>query len=213
MPREPYYETEAESLRYLKRAAGAEHASQPVEREVTADVVARACQRDPDAFALIYEAYVDRLYRHVSYRVPNKLVAEDVTGQVFLNAWRAIDRYRPEKDRPILAWLLTIANNLVTDYYRRSRRQMLREVPLEDLDGGADPEKIQLRRHSQMAIRDSIARLKRDQQLVVTLRLIEQMEYPEIARILGKPESTVRVILFRALRALRAELLERDVRP
>jgi RNA polymerase sigma-70 factor (ECF subfamily) len=209
MPRETY----TQSVRYLKRAVGAEHLSQPAEHVVDADVLARACQRDPDAFALIYEAYVDRLHRHVSYRVPNKLVAEDITGQVFLNAWRAIERYRPEKDRPILAWLLTIANNLVTDYYRRSKRQVLREVPLQDLDGGTEPEKVQLRRHSQMAIREGIAQLKKDQQMVVTLRLIEQMEYTDIARILGKPESTVRVILFRALRSLRAYLLERDVRP
>lgn len=213
MPREAQYETDAQAIRYLKRAAGAEHVPHTTEPEVDAEVVARACRRDQDAFALIYEAYVDRLYRHISYRVPNRLVAEDITGQVFLNAWRAIDRYRPEKGRPILAWLLTIANNLVTDYYRRSKRQLLREVPLEDLDGGTDPEKIQLRRHSQMAIRDGIARLKRDQQLVVTMRLIEQMDYSEIAQILGKPESTVRVILFRALRSLRSHLLERDVQP
>lgn len=209
MPRE----TQVDAVRYLKRAAGAEQVLQPADTHVGDDVLARACRRDPDAYAIIYEAYVDRVYRHVSYRVPNRLVAEDIAGQTFLNAWRAIDRYKPEEGRPILAWLLTIANNLVTDYYRRSKRQMLREVPLEDHEGGTDPEKVQARRHTQAAIREGIAHLKKEQQLVVTLRLIEQMEYAEIARILGRPESTVRVILFRALRSLRKYLIERDVRP
>lgn len=70
-------------------------------------LVERAVQGDAETFGKLYDLYVDRVYRHVYYRVGNQADAEDLTSQVFLNAWRAISRYRP-MGRPFVVWLLSL---------------------------------------------------------------------------------------------------------
>ena len=85
-------------------------------------LVRRAISRDPEAFGRLYDMYVDRVYRHVYYRVGNVADAEDLTQQVFLKAWQAIDRYKKTAS-PFLAWLMTISHNLVVDFYRTSNRE------------------------------------------------------------------------------------------
>src|SRR6266511_2512344 len=81
----------------------------------------RAIGRDRQAFAALYEAHLERVHRHVRYRVADPDVAEDLAAQVFLRAWQAIDRYRPVEGRPFVAWLFTIANNLIVDHHRKAR--------------------------------------------------------------------------------------------
>jgi len=54
----------------------------------------RQFKRDRAAFTALYERCVDRVYRHVYYRVPNHDEAEDITQEAFVRAWKAIDRYK-----------------------------------------------------------------------------------------------------------------------
>src|SRR5439155_10717156 len=91
-------------------------------------LVARAVERDAAAFGRLYEAYLDRIFRYVYFRVGSTSDAEDLTEQVFLKAWEAIDRYQP-RGTPFTAWLYRLAHNLVIDYYR-SRRPT---TPLEEI--------------------------------------------------------------------------------
>ncbi|MFN8559839.1 MAG: RNA polymerase sigma factor [Dehalococcoidia bacterium] len=181
--------------------------------EVALDLIRRAVARDADAFAALYELHVSRIYRHVRYRLPDPDVAEDVTSQVFLRAWQAIDRYRPQEGRPFLAWLFTISNNLIIDYHRRSKREMTGIEAERHVATTPDPEEAAVTADLQQHVRAAISRLKPDYQLVLSLRLIEDMEYDDIARIVGKKPGALRVTLFRALQALREDLARRGVRP
>jgi RNA polymerase sigma-70 factor (ECF subfamily) len=178
-----------------------------------AEVVRRATARDREAFAVLYETHLDRVYRHVRYRVGDPDLTEDITAQVFLRAWQAIHRYRQMEGRPFLAWLYTIANNLIVDHHRRARRELQGIDPARHTAGTSDPEAIAVSGDLQEQIRAAIARLKPDYQLVVALRLIEDMDYEEIARVIGKKPGALRVTLFRALQALRADLARRGLEP
>ena len=73
-------------------------------------LVQRAAAHDAEAFGRLYDMYVDRVYRHIYYRVGNESDAEDLTQHVFLKAWQAIDKYK-RTTSPFIAWLMTIANN------------------------------------------------------------------------------------------------------
>src|SRR5512138_2337427 len=77
---------------------------------------------DGDAFSQLYEAYFERVYRFVYFRVADAEMAEDLASQVFLKAWENLHRYRPHG--PFLAWLYAIARNTVIDTYR-TRRQVV----------------------------------------------------------------------------------------
>jgi RNA polymerase sigma-70 factor (ECF subfamily) len=170
-----------------------------------------AAKIDADAFARHYEASVDRIYQHIRARVGETELAEDLTAQTFLRAWQSIGRYRPVDGRPFIAWLFTIANNLVVDHFRRRRRELV-GVKGDPRDSGRDdPERRALDADARDEIRRAIALLKPDQQLVVTLRLIDGLEYDQISGIMGKTPGALRVLLCRALSALRAELQRRGV--
>lgn len=175
--------------------------------------VSASIGRDADAFAALYEAHVGRIHAHIRARVDGGDLAEDLTAQTFLRAWQAIDRYRPVEGRPILAWLFTIANNLVVDHYRRSRRELVGVKGDPRDNGAADPERCALTDDLRQEIRRALSRLKPEHQLIVSLRLVDGLDYAEISAITGKTPGALRVTLCRALTAMRRELTRRGVRP
>src|SRR3954471_21174101 len=77
-----------------------------------AELAQRASQRDPDAFAVLYDAYVEKIYKYIYYKVGNPSEAEDLCEQVFLKAWEAIGRYT-WYGYPFSSWLYRLAHNLV----------------------------------------------------------------------------------------------------
>jgi len=80
-----------------------------------------AARGDVTAFGELYSIYLDRIYRYVFYQVKDKMTAEDLTEDIFVKAWGAIDRYKGE-GQTFSAWLYRIAHNHVIDYFR-TRRQ------------------------------------------------------------------------------------------
>lgn len=157
---------------------------------------------DTEAFGRLYETHVDQVHRHIYYRVSSEPDAEDLTSQVFLNAWRSIPRYK-YMGKPFQVWLLSIAHNLVVDYYRAHKSQSSLEdvvVPSQDRD---DPVLSAERRIVREELGQAVLGLKREQRQAVILRFVDGLEYPDIAAIMGKREGAVRVILHRALSNVR----------
>jgi RNA polymerase sigma-70 factor, ECF subfamily len=168
-------------------------------------LVDRAVEGDRDAFARLYDLHLDPVYRYVRYRVGNKPDAEDVTQQVFLNAWRSIRSYR-RSGTPFRHWLIRIAHNQSADLLRRRvPTTELRHDPTEP-DERASVEEGAIQRISAEAIRLEIRSLPEDQQQAVTLRLIADMNYADIGVALGKSEGNARVMVHRALLRLRSRL-------
>jgi RNA polymerase sigma-70 factor (ECF subfamily) len=173
-----------------------------------AELVQRAVGHDPEAFGRLYDMHIDRVYRHIYYRVGNEQDAEDLTQQVFLKAWQAIHRYKKTAS-PFIAWLMTISHNLVVDSYRTKKDTAYLEGEVL-VDGPASsPERAAEASFEQQRLRRAILKLRSDEQQVVILRFIEGFEFAEIASVLKKKEGNIRVILHRALVKLR-NILEKD---
>jgi len=183
-----------------------------IERDVDeAELVDRAITLDGNAFGRLYDMHVDRVYRHIYYRVGNEADAEDLTQQVFLKAWEAIRRYK-RTDSRFIAWLMTIGHNVVVDFYRTRYK---RDKAYLEADTMADesilsPEQETMARFEQQQLRRAIQQLPKDQQHVILLRFVEGFRNPEIASIIGKSEGAIRVILHRGLVALRYILEEEN---
>jgi RNA polymerase sigma-70 factor (ECF subfamily) len=173
-------------------------------------LVQRAMGRDPEAFGRLYDMYVDRIYRHIYYRVGNEHDAEDLTQQVFLKAWQVIDRYEKTAS-PFIAWLITIGHNLVVDFHRTNKDKAYLEAEVLASDPASSPEYMAEASLEQQRLRRAISQLGGDEQQVVVLRLVEGFEFSEIACLLNKKEGNVRVILHRALVKLR-DILEKEGR-
>jgi RNA polymerase sigma-70 factor (ECF subfamily) len=174
----------------------------PSEVEILVD---RAIDGDNAAFGRLYDMHVDRVYRHVYYRVNNTADAEDLTQQVFIKAWHAIGRYK-KTGTPFLAWLIKISHNLIIDFYRLRKA----EVSIESLNLAdkpeADPASLAEAQFSRQEIRQAINKLNGDRQQVILMRFIEDFSYAEIAATLGKSEGAIRVIIHRGLAKLKTIL-------
>jgi RNA polymerase sigma-70 factor (ECF subfamily) len=172
-----------------------------------AEIVQRAKQGEPAAFGELYSRYHAPIYRYILYRVGDQATAEDLAADVFVRLVERIDRFR-YRGRPILAWLYTLARNLVTDYRRRSSRRPM--VPLEERDearaanGGWDAGQSLT---SQM-LAACIDRLTEDQRRVILLKFVEGLTNEATADVLGKPVGAVKSLQHRALAAIKRMLDE-----
>jgi len=169
-------------------------------------------RRDPQAFAKLYDRYVAAIYRFVYFKVSSKEKAEDLTSETFLRAWEYV--LTQPKINNARALFYRIAKNLVVDCYRRESVRQGVEAPVTFQGAGAsteyegdfsDRDRGRQRLEAQVEtglLLERISRLKEDFQDVLTLRLIEDLPFGDIANILGKTPGHVRVIYHRAHKAL-----------
>ena len=170
-------------------------------------LVKRAVRRDRVAFATLYNKYVVQVYRHVYYRAPSLADAEDITQEVFIRAWKAIDKYK-RTAAPFVTWLIAVARNLIADHYKaRKKTVSLEEAEVPIQSDEASPEVIAETSLNRSYVKNAISKLKGDKQKVILMHFIDGFGYGEIARILNKSEGTVRVIQYRALNDLRRILM------
>lgn len=172
-------------------------------------LVLQAQDGNSEAFGQLYDAYMERIYRFVYFRVEDQQTAEDITSQVFLKAWGNLDRFQFSRT-PYLAWLYTIAHNAVIDHYRtRKVTTALDDVQLSQPDHSEVVENdIDLTVEMQ-SVKMALRALTDDQQKVLTLKFIEGLSNNEIARHLGKREGAIRALQMRGLQALAKQLEEK----
>ena len=175
-----------------------------------ARLVHQAKSGDREAFARLYDAYVERVYRFIYFRISGDGATEDLVSQVFLKAWENLGRYRVGSS-PFIAWLYTIARNLVIDYYRAKKDVLpLEEAAALPSDMQSPDEEAQLHFDLQ-AMRDALQFLTGDQQQVLILKFIAGLPNDSIARIMNKREGTIRGLQMRALQILSKYLQEKDL--
>jgi RNA polymerase sigma-70 factor, ECF subfamily len=168
-------------------------------------LVLRAIQHEEAAFAELYERHVVRVYRHIYYMVGNASEAEDLTSQTFLRAWEAIERYQV-RGAPFVSWLLRIAHNLGVSHLRSKRESSQLHDGIVDTTMRRDPESSYQQTAEEELVREAILRLREEQRQVIILRFIEDLDYREVAEIIGKSVAAIRVIQHRALNALRKQM-------
>jgi RNA polymerase sigma-70 factor (ECF subfamily) len=184
------------------------HADSPLREE--AHLVDRAKAGDPQAFARLYDACVERITRYIYFRVSDESDMEDLVSQVFLKAWENLDRYKPGTS-PFVAWLYRIARNLVIDHYRTRRTTLpLEEAAALPSDISMPDDEAQLRFDLE-AMRDGLQALSADQQQALILKYIAGLPNDSIARIMNKQEGTVRGLQMRGLQTLAKYMKEREL--
>ena len=167
-------------------------------------LVKRAKQRDQAAFAQLYEAHFDKIYRYVTLKIGNKTEAEDLTQQVFLNALQSISSFRWQ-GKPFSAWLFRIAHNQVVDHLRKKKGV---SVPLDESlpDSGDDPQTLVERVLSIEQVLAAANHLTQLQREVISLRFTSELSIAEVAEVMGKSQGAVKALQHSAIVALRRAL-------
>lgn len=173
-------------------------------------IVARATA-EPAAFAAIYDHYFSRVYNYVRYRVRDAQTADDVTAQVFERALVNIGKFRPER-APFAAWLFAIARNGVNDHFRaQKRRRWLSLEALRDRTSAEPrPEEVAIHNETRAELLAALARLGNRERDLIALKFGAGLTNRRIAEVTSLSESNVGVILYRAVRRLRAELSAKE---
>ena len=174
------------------------------------DVIDRARNGDRVAFADLYDAHVDSVYRYLLYRVREPSDAEDLCSEVFTRAFANIHRYRWQ-GKSFLAWLYTIARNAVTDRRRRERPTVEIDTAFGLAEEGPTAHERAVHGEAVDALRGAVQHLTTEQQEVLVLRFVENRSSREVAKLLGKNEGAIRALQFRALGRLRKLMREEPV--
>lgn len=171
------------------------------------NAITRASQGDSDAFSLLYELNVNRIYNYVFYRVGSEVDAEDITSRVFFRAFGHISNY-VDKGVPFSAWLYRIAHNLIANWHRDNFRR--HEVSLDehiDLPQRIEQPETTLEQTQEIELLlKGIRNLPDDRQQLLVLKFTEHLSNAEIAVIMKKSEGAVKSLYHRSLASLKEEM-------
>ena len=157
--------------------------------------------------ARLYQEHATAIFAYIRLRTATREVAEDILLEVFLAALEHGDLLEERGIETQRAWLRSVAAHKIADHYRSSNRQQVTlEQVMETLyeDEAISPEQVALNREEYERLHKLLQRLPGLQQQVVYLRFVYGLSCQEIAEVLGKKESAVRKLLWRALNLVRA---------
>lgn len=177
-------------------------------------LIERVLAGDHDAFAQLVEAYEDKVYNLCLRMCSDREDARDLAQEAFLKAWRGLRFYKQEA--AFSTWLYRLTSNVCIDYLRQKKRHAAvsltvpdeEEVQLDVPDPAPTPEQQAFSTETKEAVAAAMAQLEEDFRLVLTLRVVEELSYDEIAEITDLKVGTVKSRIARAREKLRKLLLQ-----
>ncbi len=158
-----------------------------------------------EACGELYDRHYDAVYRYCYYRIGEVQMAQDLTSEVFVRMVEGLDSFRAQ-GRPLLAWLYTVARNLITDLYRRRDKPAacsLDENMETNEESVHNPVRATERRMAADCLARALRHLTEDQRAVMHLKFVEGHNNSQVARLLDKSEGAIKSLQHRALGALR----------
>lgn len=199
--------------------ASAEAPARPAPGDAAAEVwalVERAQAGETEAFGLIYDRYMETVFRFIYFRVGNRQLAEDLTSDTFLRALKRIGSFTWQ-GRDLGAWLVTIARNLVADHFKSGRYRLeittgdVLDAEKEDRGPEGTPETAVVDHITNVTLLTAVKQLNPEQQECIVLRFLHGFSVAETAQAMGKNEGAIKALQYRAVRAL-ARLLPEGFR-
>ncbi len=173
-----------------------------IDREILKEEqIVEASKKDIGQFEYLYNKYYEPVFRYVYHRVGDEEETADVVSRVFMNAMNAIGKYEC-RGLPFGAWLFRIAANEVKKQYRSAKSPVLclEEEKLNSLwvcgEVSDDEERINI-------LGKLISYLNDEEVTILQLKYFEDKNFKEIALMLDKKESAVKMRMYRALNKLK----------
>jgi RNA polymerase sigma-70 factor (ECF subfamily) len=170
-----------------------------------------AARNDPQAFREFYDRYALWVRVWFTRQTGSESAALDLTAETFAQAWHSLRRFRDMADGSGAPWLFGIARNLLRQYHKHNRietaaRQRLGLAALAEGDEYEAVEERVAARSLAPALAAAVRLLPPDQRAALELRVVEQLDYDEVAGRLGISQNAARLRVSRALRSLTVEL-------
>lgn len=168
----------------------------------------RLKSKDKDGFIKAYDLYIGQIYRFIYFKVGSKEEAEDIASAVFLKTWGYIMEGNLTDYKTLKSLIYKIARNLIIDHYRKTSRQEKISISAGDCELDIVDEKQDIAKQMELkmefaGLEAKLAELKDEYREALVLRFVNELSIGEMADILNKPRGNVRVLIFRALEALK----------
>lgn len=167
---------------------------------------------DREAFIKAYDNFADDLYRFAYFKLGSEEEAKDLVSIIFLKTWNHIQTNSLKDSKTLRALLYKIARNAIIDHYRD--KGLAASISLEDApqalevpDDSQNQEDLIDQKSDLDLVQQKLMLLKDEYREIIIWRFIEDLSMDEIASITGKKKGNIRVLLHRAITALK-ELLE-----
>ena len=178
--------------------------------------VKKAARGDASAFEELVVSYQAQIYRLCYRMTGNADDAQDMTQETFLKAWKNLSGF--QFDAAFSTWLYRLASNCCLDYLRGLKRRPTVSLTVENnqddeeimdvADHAPTPEELTIRNEEHENLRIAMSLIDEEQRQILTLRVVNDLSYTEIAEILNVKEGTVKSRLSRARENLRKKLTE-----
>lgn len=170
-----------------------------------------AARNDPQAFREFYDRYALWVRVWFVRQTGSESAALDLTAETFAQAWRSVKRFRDEADGSGAPWLFGIARNLLRQYHKHNRIETAarERLGLPAATEGDEYEAVDERvaaRSLAPALAAAVRLLPPDQRAALELRVVQQLDYEEVAGRLGISQNAARLRVSRALRSLTVQL-------
>jgi len=177
-------------------------------------IISQLKSHDKEAFIRVYDENIADIYRFVYFKIGHPEEAHDLTSMIFLKTWNYIQNNQLESSRTLRALLYKIARNVIIDYYRDKSTKTPVSLddennPIEVVDNSIDPQDKIDQEADLDLIKQKLPLLKEEYREVIVMKFVNDLSLEEIADISGKKRGNIRVLLHRALIALR-ELVEEE---
>ena len=162
-----------------------------------------------EAYAVLYEQFMPKVYRYISFRISDDNMAQDLTSVVFEKALTKFDGFNPQK-ASFSTWIFTIARNTVIDHYRvyKKHGDVVTNIEIKTTTQYPSPEDEAIKAENTKKLRNFLSRLNKREQEAIILKYSNGMSNREIGEVLHLTESNVGSILCRTIRKLRDSFVE-----
>ncbi|MDA3802898.1 MAG: RNA polymerase sigma factor [Patescibacteria group bacterium] len=172
------------------------------------DIIERFQKGDTDSFVILYDKYIDKIYKFIYFKTSHKETAEDLCTQTFLKALNKLPSFKIAGKDYFSPWLYSIARNLVIDHYRKkaSSKNNINIDDVWDLSDNTDIERDIDFKEKTKLIANHLKKLNVEQREIIMLKIFEDLSYKEIAKIIDKSEDACKMSFSRAIKTLKKEI-------
>lgn len=174
----------------------------------------RLKNRDQVAFEELYDKNINDIYRFIYFKIGKKDEASDLSSLVFLKTWEHIQKNKISDNQTLRALVYKIARNVVVDYYRNRRPESL---SLDDENNRIEVVDEEYNLETEIGVKGEyeklmvkIMELKNEYREILIMRFVNDLSLEEIADITGKKKINIRVLLHRAIKALKEMVEEKE---
>ena len=169
-------------------------------------LIAGIALQDQSALSALIARHQVRVFRFIARLVRNEAIAEELTNEVFLEAWRNARNFEGRSSPS--TWLLSIAHNKAVSQLRKRREESWNDEQAQEIaDTDDDPEVVAQKTDKSAAMRRCLAGLSAEHREIIDLVYYHEQSIAEVSAVLGIPEATVKTRMFYARKKL-SELLK-----